>query len=79
LRHEPEVALFSGSEGTDLLRALIAGAGAKLAAGGAIALELAPAQAPLVSQWCADAGLVDVRVHRDLARLPRVISATQTL
>ncbi|MFP8879951.1 MAG: peptide chain release factor N(5)-glutamine methyltransferase [Myxococcota bacterium] len=75
LRHEPEVALFSGRDGTSLLRALIAGAGAVLADDGAIALELAPAQAPLVAQWCEDAAFGDVKVHRDLARLPRVVSA----
>lgn len=75
LRHEPELALFSGRDGTKLLRALIDGAGAMLAGDGAIALELAPAQAPLAARWCEDAGLGDVKVHRDLARLPRVVSA----
>lgn len=75
LRHEPEVALFGGRDGTNVLRALIAGAGEVLSSEGAIALELAPAQAPLMAQLCQEAELGDVRVHRDLARLPRVISA----
>ncbi len=75
LSHEPEVALFSGADGTDLLRALIAGSSAMLAGKGAIALELAPAQAPQVARWCEEAALGDVVIHRDLARLPRVVSA----
>jgi len=75
LGHEPEVALFSGADGTDLLRVLVAGSAAMLADDGAIALELAPDQAPRVAQWCQDAGLGEVQVHRDLARRPRVVSA----
>jgi release factor glutamine methyltransferase len=75
LAHEPEVALFAGSDGLAVLRDLVAGATAFLAPGGGFALELAPDQAPIVAQWLRDAGLGDVVTHRDLAALPRVVSA----
>jgi release factor glutamine methyltransferase len=72
---EPVVALFAGRDGTDLLRRLVTGAPALLAAGGALGLELAPAQAPAVTQWMAAEGFEDVRVARDLAGRARVASA----
>jgi len=75
LAHEPEVALFAGRDGTQLLAELVAGAGAVLSPGGALALELAPAQADRVAQWCREAGLLDVKIHRDLGRRARVVSA----
>ena len=46
LAHEPDVALFAGSDGLAVLRELAAGAADFLAPGGGIALELAPVQAP---------------------------------
>jgi release factor glutamine methyltransferase len=71
---EPARALFAGGDGTELLRRLAAGAPAVLVAGGALAVELAPAQAPSVTQWMAAAGLGDVRVQQDLAGRARVAS-----
>jgi len=75
LRHEPALALFGGEDGTEVLRALADGARGALAAGGALALEVAPAQAALVAGWLAQAGLVDVAVLRDAAKRPRVVAA----
>ncbi len=74
LAHEPEGALFAGPDGLRVLRRLVAGVSACLAPGGVFACELAPAQAPEVADWCRAAGLLDVRVHRDLAKRPRVVS-----
>ncbi len=74
LSHEPEAALFAGPDGLAVLRRLVAGVPACLAPGGVFACELAPAQAPEVADWCRAAGLLDVRVHRDLAKRPRVVS-----
>lgn len=74
LAHEPRQALFAGPEGTDVLRPLVAAAGAHLVPGGALAVELAPAQAPLVAAWMGEAGLERVEVHEDLARRPRVVA-----
>jgi release factor glutamine methyltransferase len=75
LAHEPDVALFAGPDGLAVLRELVAGATAALAAGGGFAVELAPKQAPIVADWLSEAGLGDVVTHRDLAALPRVVSA----
>jgi len=75
LAHEPEVALFAGPDGLRVLAQLVEGAAAHLAPGAALALELAPEQAVRVAGWCRDAGLLEVRTHRDLAGRPRVVSA----
>jgi len=77
LAHEPEQALFAGPDGLDLLRRIAAGAGAALAPGAGLALELAPEQAPAVAGWCREAGLLDVRTLRDLAGRDRVVVARQ--
>jgi release factor glutamine methyltransferase len=76
LAHEPEMALFAGSDGFEVLRELVAEVAHFLAPGGGFAVELAPAQAPIVAQWCHEAGLRDVRSHRDLADRLRVVSAS---
>jgi release factor glutamine methyltransferase len=75
LRHEPELALFAGEDGTDVLRALAAGVAGALAPGGFAAFELDPRQAGRVARWLAEAGLVDAAIHRDAAGRPRVVSA----
>ncbi|MFQ5417541.1 MAG: peptide chain release factor N(5)-glutamine methyltransferase [Myxococcota bacterium] len=75
LAHEPEMALFAGTDGTDVLIPLIAAAPEHLLPGGILAVELDPAQASRAGQWCGEAGLEDVRVQRDLAQRPRVVSA----
>jgi release factor glutamine methyltransferase len=74
LAFEPRMALFAGSEGTECLRALVADATDHLVVGGALAVEIAPGQAPVVAGWVREAGFGDVRVHDDLGRRPRVVS-----
>jgi release factor glutamine methyltransferase len=61
--HEPRIALVSGTDGLDAIRALVAQA----RPGTLLALEHAPAQAHAVR-----ALLVDARTERDLARRERV-------
>ena len=73
-RFEPREALFSGPEGTECLRALVAGAADHLEDGGALAVETAPWQAPAVAGWMREAGFGEVRVYEDLGRRPRVVS-----
>lgn len=75
LRHEPASALFAGPDGTDVLRAIAAQAGAMLAPGGSILVELDPRQADAMSDWFRAAGLVAIEVHRDAAGRRRVVSA----
>jgi release factor glutamine methyltransferase len=75
LAHEPAQALFAGPDGLAVLRELVDGVGARLAPGGAVALELAPEQASRVAGWCREAGLLSVMKHRDLAGRDRVVTA----
>jgi release factor glutamine methyltransferase len=75
LRHEPESALYAGADGLEVLRRLVAEASDHLEAGGVLALEIDPRQAPVLLQLCSDEGLRDVRVHRDLAGRERAVSA----
>jgi release factor glutamine methyltransferase len=73
LAHEPEMALFAGEDGLDVIRRLVAGAGSHLSAGGWLLMELAPSQAGTVEQMLAEAGFVDLERRFDLARRPRVV------
>lgn len=73
LAHEPEMALFAGEDGLDVIRRLVAGAGSHLSQGGWLLIELSPEQVGTVEQWLADAGFVDVERRFDLARRPRVV------
>ncbi len=73
LAHEPEMALFAGEDGLDVIRRLVAGAGAHLSAGGWLLIELSPEQAVTVEQELISAGFVDVERRFDLARRPRVV------
>ncbi len=75
LRHEPESALYAGADGLEVLRRLVAEASDYLEAGGVLALEIDPRQAPALLQLCSDAGWRDVRTHRDLAGRERAVSA----
>jgi len=75
LAHEPRMALFAGPAGTEVLRRLAEGARHALRPGGAIVLEIAPVQAGAVAGFLAEAGLVEVATHLDLARRPRVVAA----
>ena len=73
LAHEPEMALFAGEDGLDVIRRLVAGAGEQLSPGGWLMIELSPEQAGTVEQMLAGAGFVDVERRFDLARRPRVV------
>ena len=73
LAHEPELALFAGEDGLDVIRRLVAGAGERLSPGGWLMIELSPEQAGTVEQLFAGAGCVDVERRFDLARRPRVL------
>jgi len=75
LCHEPPRALFVPGDGTALLRRIVAEAPARLAPGGLLALELAPAQAGDVTQCLREAGFEELAEHRDLAGRVRVVSA----
>lgn len=75
---EPAQALFGGPDGMAVIRALVAGAGAHLAPGGLLAMEVGAGQAGLVvAEVEATGEYEDVRVRRDLAGRERVVLATR--
>ena len=74
--HEPHQALFAGPDGLDCIRRLIAGLPERLAAGGAVGLEVGWTQAEAVATLLAEAlpGSA-VEVRRDLAGIGRLVVA----
>lgn len=73
---EPHLALTPGGDGLDAYRAIVAGAGAHLAPGGAILLETGPTQGVAVAELLSGAGFCDIRVIRDMDGRDRVLRAT---
>lgn len=74
VRHEPDSALFSGSDGLDCIRSLIAQAAGRRRLR-RIALEVGASQAEQVSTLLLDAGFATVERLRDLAGIERVVRA----
>jgi release factor glutamine methyltransferase len=72
---EPSSALIAGPKGTEDLEHLVDQARHWLAPGGALVVELAPAQAAPLAADAVAAGYVDVRIEADLAGLDRVLVA----
>lgn len=75
LSHEPDMALFAGADGLEVIRRLVAEAGNHLSPGGWLLFELSPEQIETVEAELAGAGFSEVERRFDLARLPRVVGA----
>lgn len=75
--HEPGMALTDGADGLSAYRAILSGAGAHLAEGGRILLEIGPTQAAAVSSLARDAGFQSLRVLPDLDGRDRVVVAAR--
>jgi release factor glutamine methyltransferase len=73
--HEPHEALVAGPSGLEAVAAVVAGAPAALAAGGALVVEIAPSQARAGRAMAIAAGARSARVERDLAGRDRVLVA----
>lgn len=74
---EPRTALYAGDDGLDVVRRLLADAGARLRPGGHILIEIGQGQADAVLALAAGAGLRDATVAPDLAGIARVLSAAR--
>ncbi|MCW3047207.1 MAG: prmC, partial [Solirubrobacterales bacterium] len=70
-RHEPELALFAGADGLDVVRRLAAQAGASPAR--FVAVEIGSGQAPAVAALLHGAGFSATEARRDLAGIDRVV------
>jgi release factor glutamine methyltransferase len=72
VRFEPIGALTSGPDGLSALRTIVAGAPARLAPGGLLAVEHGYEQSQAVRDLLVGAGFVDIEAVRDLAGIQRV-------
>jgi release factor glutamine methyltransferase len=70
--HDPHLAHLGGADGLDPHRAILAALPAMLKPGGWLVVEFGATQGAAVSAFMVSAGLHDVEVMADLARLPRV-------
>ena len=71
--HDPEAALDGGTDGLDAYRRILDGAGARLAPGGLLVLEIGYDQAAAVTELARDAGYRERGLTRDLAGHDRVL------
>ncbi|PSL20741.1 peptide chain release factor N(5)-glutamine methyltransferase [Shimia abyssi] len=78
LAFEPRIALTDEGDGLAAYRAIAAGAGDHLTAGGRLLVEIGWQQGAAVSALFEAAGLADVRVLRDLDGRDRVVAAQKT-
>jgi release factor glutamine methyltransferase len=74
---EPRSALVSDGDGMMLTEALLAGAGAYLATGGLLALEVDAARAERAAQVALELGWSEVRIEHDLFGRPRYLLANR--
>jgi release factor glutamine methyltransferase len=74
-RHEPHLALFSGNDGLDAIRAIAAGVRHWLRPGGVLVLEIGHQQGVAVRDVLAAHGLRDVQIRGDLTGRDRIAVA----
>ncbi len=75
VRNDPEIALYGGESGTEIIAALLASAGQHLEPGGLIALEFGIGQDETVAGLAGDAGFEKIRVEPDLCGVKRFLFA----
>jgi release factor glutamine methyltransferase len=75
-RFEPREALVGGSEGLDIIVALLGGAKEVMEPGGLLALEIDERRAPRVEAVARACGWCSVSIHEDLFGRPRYLVAT---
>lgn len=71
VRHDPDLALFSGPDGLDAIRRMIPEAFSALRPGGWLALEVGYDQGHLVADLMIATGFSHVEVRSDLSGIPR--------
>lgn len=73
--YDPEMALYSGADGLDLIRTIAVIAARWLRPGGAVVIEHTERQGSRVREILQQAGLVDPHTHRDLTNRERASTA----
>jgi release factor glutamine methyltransferase len=71
--HDPEIALFGGAKGDEIIRRLIETAPAHLAPGGLLALEVGIGQADDLAAFMAEKNYHDIELERDYAGMIRFL------
>ena len=74
LNFEPQEALLAGEKGTENIESIMASASQWLTIGGALVIEMAPHQTKEMSETAKSEGFSDIKVHKDLAGKPRIVS-----
>jgi release factor glutamine methyltransferase len=74
---EPELALYAPDAGYALYPRIAALALSRLRPGGFLAVECGHTQAGTIADMFAAAGLTNIKIHPDLAGIPRVVTANQ--
>jgi release factor glutamine methyltransferase len=74
---EPELALYALNAGYALYPRIAALAVNRLRAGGLLAVECGHTQAGTIADMFTAAGLTNIKIHDDLAGIPRVVTANQ--
>jgi release factor glutamine methyltransferase len=77
--HDPALALFSGTDGLDLIRQFIPAAFSKLIPGGWLVLEIGHDQASQVVEILKDSAFSDIEVKTDLSGIARFPFAKRPL
>lgn len=75
VRHDPDLALFSGADGLDAVRVVVHVATRLLKPGALVVCEHDDSHADSAPALFAEAGFVDVNEHADLAGRPRFVTA----
>lgn len=73
--HEPALALFAGDDGLDAIRRIVPAAGARVAPGGLLAIEIGVTQDARALALLAGGPWQDARVKPDLSGRPRILLA----
>lgn len=71
--HDPEVALFGGATGDEIIRALITAAPRHLQPGGLLALEIGIGQSEALAAFLAEQGYRDISARQDYAGVTRFL------
>jgi len=78
VRYEPQLALFAGPTGLEVIRRLFVESADRLASGGRLVVEFGFGQADAVSALAVEAGWTVLRIREDLQRIPRTIVCSRT-
>jgi release factor glutamine methyltransferase len=73
VRHDPEIALFAGERGDEMIRRLIETAPSRLNAGGLLALEIGVGQADGLAALLAEKNYHDIAAIRDYGGVTRFL------